>query len=171
MGNRRRERRSCAHEPTGIEVQLATEFAIATAYLRSCASIRQSGDTQRSLTPTRSSCHGRKRDQRDALQNLNFNLIHDIAPVAGIWRTPSVLVVQPSFPARTIPEPISYAKAHPGKINMGSGGIGVTSHLQGELFKMMRASTWCTSPIAVGRPRSPISWPERCRSCSSPWEA
>ena len=68
---------------------------------------------------------------------LNFNFIHDIAPVAGIMRVPSVMVVNPSVPAKTIPEFIAYAKANPGKINMASPGTGTGPHIAGELFKMM----------------------------------
>jgi tripartite-type tricarboxylate transporter receptor subunit TctC len=68
---------------------------------------------------------------------LNFNFIRDIMPVAGIIRVPNVVVVNPSVPAKTIPELIAYAKAHPGKINMGSSGNGSTIHISGELFKMM----------------------------------
>jgi tripartite-type tricarboxylate transporter receptor subunit TctC len=55
---------------------------------------------------------------------LNFNFIRDIAPVAGLMRVPNVMVVNPSVPAKTIPEFIAYAKANPGKINMASGGVG-----------------------------------------------
>jgi tripartite-type tricarboxylate transporter receptor subunit TctC len=69
--------------------------------------------------------------------NLNFSFLRDIAPVAGIMRVPSVMVVNPSVPAKTIPEFIAYAKANPGKINMASGGIGGPSHVSGELFNMM----------------------------------
>jgi len=68
---------------------------------------------------------------------LNFNLTRDIAPVAGIIRAPFVMVVNPSFPATTVPEFIAYAKANPGKINMASGGIGSGNHMAGELFKIM----------------------------------
>ena len=68
---------------------------------------------------------------------LNFNFIRDIAPVAGIMRGPLVMLVNPSFPAKTVPEFIAYAKANPGKINMASGGNGTTPHVTGELFKMM----------------------------------
>jgi tripartite-type tricarboxylate transporter receptor subunit TctC len=68
---------------------------------------------------------------------LNFNFVRDIAPVAGIIRVPLIMEVHPSFPANTVGEFIAYAKAHPGKINMGSGGIGTTLHVSGELFKMM----------------------------------
>jgi tripartite-type tricarboxylate transporter receptor subunit TctC len=68
---------------------------------------------------------------------LNFNFARDIAPVASIARVPNVMVVNPSFPAKTVPEFIAYAKAHPGQINYGSAGNGTTPHLSGELFKMM----------------------------------
>src|SRR5262249_35936001 len=68
---------------------------------------------------------------------LTFNFMQDIAPVAGVMRTPLVVVVHPSVPAKTIPEFIAHAKANPGKINMGSGGNGTPSHASGELFKMM----------------------------------
>jgi tripartite-type tricarboxylate transporter receptor subunit TctC len=68
---------------------------------------------------------------------LNFNFIRDIAPVASIMRTPGVMVVDPAFPATTIPEFIAYAKANPGKVNMATPGIGSGIHIYGELFKMM----------------------------------
>jgi len=68
---------------------------------------------------------------------LNYNFIRDMAPVAGIMRVPSVMVVNPSVPAKTIPEFIAYAKANPGKINMASPGTGTDPHIAGELFKMM----------------------------------
>ncbi len=68
---------------------------------------------------------------------LNFNFIRDIAPVATIIRGPFVMVVNPSVPARTVPEFIAYAKANPGKINFASVGNGTTPHVGGELFKMM----------------------------------
>src|SRR5580700_10408268 len=61
----------------------------------------------------------------------------DIAPIGGIDRNPQVLVVHPSVPVKSVPELINYAKAHPGELNMASGGIGSTPHLAGELFKMM----------------------------------
>jgi tripartite-type tricarboxylate transporter receptor subunit TctC len=69
--------------------------------------------------------------------NLNFNFIRDITPVAGIERMPLIMAVNPVLPAKTVPEFISYAKANPGKINMGSGGIGSTGHVSGALFTMM----------------------------------
>jgi tripartite-type tricarboxylate transporter receptor subunit TctC len=70
-------------------------------------------------------------------ENLNFDLIHDIAPVASIGGSPFVLVVNPSVPAKTLPEFIAYAKANPGKLNMVSSGSGTAPHVFGELFKMM----------------------------------
>jgi tripartite-type tricarboxylate transporter receptor subunit TctC len=69
--------------------------------------------------------------------NLSFNFIRDIAPVASIGRVPLVMVVNPSLPAKTIPEFIAYAKANPGKVNMGSGGNGAPDHMSGELFKAL----------------------------------
>ena len=68
---------------------------------------------------------------------LNFNFIRDIAPVAGIMVVPNVMVVNPSVPAKSVPELIAYAKAHPGKINIASGPIGGPAHVAAELFKMM----------------------------------
>jgi len=68
---------------------------------------------------------------------LNFNFVRDIAPVASIGREPNVMEVHPSFPAKTVPEFIAYAKANPGKINMASAGTGSGTHMTGELFKMM----------------------------------
>ena len=68
---------------------------------------------------------------------LNFNFIRDIAPVAAINREPLVMLVNPSFPAKTVPEFIAYTRANPGKINMASGGNGTPAHVAGELFKMM----------------------------------
>jgi tripartite-type tricarboxylate transporter receptor subunit TctC len=69
--------------------------------------------------------------------NLKFNFMRDIAPVGGIANAPYLIVVNPSLPAKTIPEFITYAKAHPGKINYASGGNGSSSHIFGELLKAM----------------------------------
>ena len=68
---------------------------------------------------------------------LNFNFIRDIAPVASIVRVPYVMEVHPSVPATTVAEFIAYAKANPGKINLASAGIGASTHMAGEMFKMM----------------------------------
>ncbi len=70
-------------------------------------------------------------------ENLKFNFIHDITPVAGIAREPFAIEVNPSVPVKTVPEFITHAKASRGKINMASGGIGSGNHIFGELFKMM----------------------------------
>ncbi len=70
-------------------------------------------------------------------EKLPFNFTRDMLPVAGIAQAPSAVAVNASIPAKTIPEFIAYAKAHPGRINFGSAGVGSTSHLAGELFKMM----------------------------------
>ena len=68
---------------------------------------------------------------------LRFNFIRDIAPIAGISRDTAVMTVNPSLPAKTVPEFIAYAKANPGKVNMASSGVGSPGHVFGELFKMM----------------------------------
>jgi tripartite-type tricarboxylate transporter receptor subunit TctC len=70
-------------------------------------------------------------------EKLNFNFIRDTTPVAGIIRVPMVMLINPSVPARTVPEFIAYAKANPGKVNMASAGNGTAPHMAGELFKMM----------------------------------
>src|SRR5262245_2459889 len=70
-------------------------------------------------------------------EKLNFNFLRDIAPVAGVDSVPLVMEVHPSFPAKTVVEFITYAKANPGKINMASAGIGGPQHVAGELFKFM----------------------------------
>jgi hypothetical protein len=98
---------------------------------------------------------------------LNYDQIRDFAPVASVDVVPNVMDVTPELPARTVPEFIAYAKANPGTISMGSGGIGSSPHVAGELFKMMTASTCCTYPIAASRRRPPICWPGGCRSCST----
>jgi tripartite-type tricarboxylate transporter receptor subunit TctC len=70
-------------------------------------------------------------------KKLNFNFIREIAPVASIGGSPYVMVINPSVPAKTVPEFIAYAKANSGNINMGSSGHGSVSHVFGERFKMM----------------------------------
>ena len=69
--------------------------------------------------------------------SLSFNYLRDIAPVASMFRAPHIMEVHPSFPAETVPDFIAQAKAHPGRINMASAGIGTISHMAGELFNMM----------------------------------
>jgi tripartite-type tricarboxylate transporter receptor subunit TctC len=83
---------------------------------------------------------------------LSFNFIRDVAPVAAISREPNVIVVNPSLPTRTVPELIAYAKANPGRINMASAGNGSTSHLAGELFKMMTGVNMVHVPYRGGGP-------------------
>jgi tripartite-type tricarboxylate transporter receptor subunit TctC len=91
-------------------------------------------------------------------EKLNFNFINDIVPVASIVRTPLVMVVNPSVPAKTVPEFIAYAKANPGKINMAAPGIGSIQHISGELFKMMTGANIVSVPSRRGaRLRGP-SW-------------
>jgi len=85
--------------------------------------------------------------------NLNFNFIRDIAPVASIARTPCVLVVNPSVQAKSVPELIAHAKANPGKLSMASGGgTGTASHMAGELFKMMAGVDMVHVPYRGGGP-------------------
>ena len=81
---------------------------------------------------------------------LSFNFLRDIAPVASIERTCLVMVVHPSFPARTVPEFIAYAKASPGKISAASAGVGSTTHVAGELFKMMASVDMTHVPYRGG---------------------
>jgi len=85
-------------------------------------------------------------------EKLNFNLISDIAPVAGIIRFPNVMVVNPLVPAKTVPEFIAYAKANPGRLNMASSGNGSTIHVSGELFKMMTGVNMLHVPYRGGAP-------------------
>jgi tripartite-type tricarboxylate transporter receptor subunit TctC len=70
-------------------------------------------------------------------QKLNFNFMRDTTPIVGIASVPNVMLINPSFPAKTLPDFIAYAKANPGKINMASPGIGSGGHLSGELFKYL----------------------------------
>jgi len=83
---------------------------------------------------------------------LNFNFIRDIAPVASMVREPQVMVVNPSLPAKTVPELIAYAKAHPGQLSMASAGNGTGSHMAGELLKMMTDITMVHVPYRGGGP-------------------
>jgi tripartite-type tricarboxylate transporter receptor subunit TctC len=84
--------------------------------------------------------------------NLNFDFIRDIAPVASSHRGEGVLVVHPSFPAKTVPEFIAYAKVNPGKIDMASGGVGSGQHVWGELFKMLAGVDMLHVPFRGGGP-------------------
>jgi tripartite-type tricarboxylate transporter receptor subunit TctC len=84
--------------------------------------------------------------------DLNFNFIRDFVPVANTSRLPMIMAVNPSFPAKTVPEFIAYAKANPGKINMASPGNGTPSHLAGELFKMMTGINTVHVPYRGGAP-------------------
>jgi tripartite-type tricarboxylate transporter receptor subunit TctC len=83
---------------------------------------------------------------------LNFNFIRDIAPVASIVREPQVMVVNPSLQAKTVPELIAYAKAHPGQLSMASAGNGTGSHMADELFKMMTGISMVHVPYRGGGP-------------------
>jgi tripartite-type tricarboxylate transporter receptor subunit TctC len=85
---------------------------------------------------------------------LNFNLVRDIAPVAGVVTGPNILVVNPSLPVNTVPEFITYAKANPGKINFASGGNGTSVHLSGELFNVMAGVRMVHVPYRGGAPAS-----------------
>src|SRR5262245_45188064 len=85
-------------------------------------------------------------------QHLTFNFIRDIAPIAMISSLPLVMDVNPSNPAKTVPEFVSWAKANPGKISMASGGTGSTSHIGGELFKMMTHIDMLHVPYRGGAP-------------------
>jgi tripartite-type tricarboxylate transporter receptor subunit TctC len=83
---------------------------------------------------------------------LNYNFIRDIAPVAMLVRTANVMVVNPSFPANSVPEFIAYAKANPGKVTVASAGIGSPNHLSGELFKAMTQLNMAHVPYRGGGP-------------------
>jgi tripartite-type tricarboxylate transporter receptor subunit TctC len=85
-------------------------------------------------------------------ERLNFDFIRDLAPIAGVVRVPLVMAVNPSFPAKTIPEFIAYAKANPGKISIASPGTGSTPHVAGELFKMMTGIDMVHVPYRGGAP-------------------
>jgi len=99
---------------------------------------------------------------------LSFNFLRDIAPVAGFLRGPTVLVVNPSVPAKSVPELIAYAKANPGKLNLASAGNGTGPHMFGELFKLMAGVDMVHVPYrsdVLAEPRS-ISVPIVSRSAS-----
>jgi tripartite-type tricarboxylate transporter receptor subunit TctC len=83
---------------------------------------------------------------------LNFNIVHDIEPIASIIGVPLVMVVHPSLPAKTVSEFIAYAKANPGKLNFASAGAGGIDHIAGELFKMMGGINMLHVPYRGGAP-------------------
>ena len=85
-------------------------------------------------------------------EKLNYNFMRDIALVAGIVLLPQIMVVNPSFPAKTVPELIAYAKANPGKVNMASPGVATPGHVAGELFKMMAGVDMVHVPYRGGAP-------------------
>src|SRR5262245_7617603 len=85
-------------------------------------------------------------------EKLNYNFIRDIAPVASIYRVSQVMEVNPSFPAKTVPEFIAYAKAHPGQISFASAGNGSVAHVTGELFKIMTGIEMLHVPYRGGAP-------------------
>jgi tripartite-type tricarboxylate transporter receptor subunit TctC len=85
-------------------------------------------------------------------EHLDFDLIRDIAPVAGIIREPHIMVVNSTFPTKTVPEFIAYAKTKPGTLSMASGGIGTPSHVAGELFKIMTGVDMVHVPYRGGAP-------------------
>jgi tripartite-type tricarboxylate transporter receptor subunit TctC len=85
-------------------------------------------------------------------EKSNFNFLTDIMPVAAIMRVPNILVVNPSVPAKTVPEFIAYAKANPGKVNMATAGIGTTPQMSGELFKQMVGVDLVTVAYRGGAP-------------------
>src|SRR5262249_8116677 len=85
-------------------------------------------------------------------ERLNFNFIRDIAPVAGIIRSPNVMVVNPSVPAKSVPEFMAYVKANPRKLNMASPGTGTGPHLCGELVMMMSGTSMIHVPYRGGGP-------------------
>jgi tripartite-type tricarboxylate transporter receptor subunit TctC len=79
-------------------------------------------------------------------QHLNFNFAHDLTPVGSIGRTPFVIVVNPQFPVKSVPELIAYARANPGKLNVASAGVGTGPHVACELFKMMTGTDMVQVP-------------------------
>ncbi len=84
--------------------------------------------------------------------NLSFNFNRDLAPVGGVNLNPLILEVHPTLPVKTVPDLIAYAKAHPGELNMASGGVGSTPHLAGELFKMLTGITMLHVPYRGDAP-------------------
>jgi tripartite-type tricarboxylate transporter receptor subunit TctC len=85
-------------------------------------------------------------------KNLTFNFVQDIAPVAGITRSPNIMEVNPKFPAKSVAEFIEYCKANPGKVNMASSGIGTSVHMSGELFQAMTGTKMVHVPYRGAGP-------------------
>jgi tripartite-type tricarboxylate transporter receptor subunit TctC len=84
--------------------------------------------------------------------NLNYSFTRDITPIAGIMRTPTVMVINPAIPVRSVSDFLAFAKANPGKINMASAGVGTGTHLAGELFKSMAGVEMVHVPYRGGAP-------------------
>jgi tripartite-type tricarboxylate transporter receptor subunit TctC len=84
--------------------------------------------------------------------DLKFNFLRDVVPIAGVHREPHVIEVNPSLPVHTVPEFIAYAQANPGKVNMGSGGVGSGNHMAGELFSMMTGVRFTHVPYRGAAP-------------------
>src|SRR5262249_11387332 len=101
---------------------------------------------------------------------LNYNFIRDIAPVASVMRYPYVMLLNPSVPAKSVPEFISYAKANPRNLNMASPGIGSGPHIAGELFKMMAGVDMVHVPYRGSGPALTdlLGGQGRCRSPPCP---
>ena len=93
---------------------------------------------------------------------LNYDFIRDFAPVAGVMRAANVIDVHPSVPVNSVPELIAYAKANPGKVTMGSSGVGTSPHLSGELFKLMTGVNMLHVPY-----RGNAHPPTPCRNCGN----
>jgi tripartite-type tricarboxylate transporter receptor subunit TctC len=84
--------------------------------------------------------------------NLNFNVVRDIAPVADIAHMPGIMVMNPALPPKTVPEFVAYTRSNPGKVNMASAGVGSSGHLAGELFKIMTGADMVHVPYRGGAP-------------------
>jgi tripartite-type tricarboxylate transporter receptor subunit TctC len=100
--------------------------------------------------------------------DLKYNFIRDTAPVASIGGSPFVMVVNPAFPAKSVPEFIAYAKANPGRINIGSTGNGNLTHMAAELFKMMAGVDLLHVPYRGETAAQADLWVTACKSCSIP---
>jgi tripartite-type tricarboxylate transporter receptor subunit TctC len=107
-------------------------------------------------------------------KNLSFHFVEDIAPVAGITRSPNIMEVNPKFPAKTVSEFIDYCKANPGKVNMASSGIGTSVHMSGELFQAMTGTKMLHVPYRGAGPAltdllegMPMSCSTTCRRRSA----